>query len=494
MFNFIWSTVNSTIVPLFFLAMAIACFLAIIIRRRRTEWLVLALVIWFPLETLILKFFSPEVNAVLRFVPEIFLYGLALALYCKHVYLNRGPIIPQELRLPFLAFVSVAIISLVFNWYDITIWILGLRQTVRFVAIFLVIIFAGYSLSVRHQLSLVILGTAIIQAVLGIIQFGVGGKLDRFLFPSQSINVGNLAVLSANDFFWTPGTRIFATMGRYDQLGTILVIGLLVILPIALYRKNSIPVWSGFAALVFALFLTKSRANWLGATAGITALSYYLFQDKRVLKVMGFGATLVSLYVVVFIFSHQNALSITERPNQSVAERLVEAGSFNAWRQSYEGYGRIFFIINTPWVVVADSPLFGVGPGNYGGGVAAALGNTREYDRLHIPFGIQNTYGQIDNSWFSLWGELGTIGLVIVMWIMTVIAKTAQKYYYELPHRLDKNIAATVFGLTIALAVVGFFGPYFEFRTLSLYYWLLVGLLYTAGYQHNLGLNFIYKK
>lgn len=474
--------------------MAIASFLAIIIRRRRTEYLVLVLLIWFPLETVLLKFFSPETNALVRYVPEVFLYGLAMALLVKHWYLNRGSVIPRELQKPFLFFVAVAVGSLLVNLYDPTVWALGVRQVARFVSIFLVVLLAGYSVAVRQRLVMATLLAALVEAVLGIMQFAAGGALDRFLFPNQTIAVGNLAVLSANDFFWTPGTRVFATMGRYDQLGTILVVGLLILLPMVLSIKKLNWLWAGFGTLAVALFLTKSRANWLGAVAGITALSYYIFQDKRVVKVMGFGTLLVALYLVVFIFTHQNALSVTERPNQSVAERLVEAGSLAAWRQSYEGYGRIFFIINTPAVVVADSPVFGVGPGNYGGGVAAALGNTSEYDRLHLPFGVQNVYGQIDNSWFSLWGEFGTLGLLSVIWILVTIAQSAKKFHRELPNKIDQQLAASVFGLTIALAVLGFFGPYFEFRTLLLYFWLLVGLMYTAKYQHNLGVNFIYKK
>jgi len=47
-------------------------------------------------------------------------------------------------------------------------------------------------------------------------------------------------------------------------------------------------------------------------------------------------------------------------------------------------FGRIYWWINTPLVVVRSSPFFGVGPGQFGGGAAAALHNTTAYRQARL--------------------------------------------------------------------------------------------------------------
>ncbi|HAO52761.1 TPA: hypothetical protein DCQ85_04855, partial [Candidatus Magasanikbacteria bacterium] len=47
----------------------------------------------------------------------------------------------------------------------------------------------------------------------------------------------------------------------------------------------------------------------------------------------------------------------------------------------------------------------------------------------------------------------------------------------------EKNMAEGLIGLTVGIMAVGFFGPYFEFRTLMFYYWVIVGII-VVMYEH----------
>jgi O-antigen ligase len=221
-----------------------------------------------------------------------------------------------------------------------------------------------------------------------------------------------------------------------------------------------------------------SRASWLGFTFGIITIGWFLYKDKKVLYIFGILAVLLAGYLVGFAWARGNLSAITEQPRQTLAERIFESVSLKAWQESYEGYGRIFFIINTPRIVVWSSPFWGVGPGNYGGGAAAALLNAAAYDRLRLPFGIQNIYGQIDNSWFSVWGEYGTLGFIFWAGIFFMIIKTAKNIYKSSSDGFSKMWAGGVVGATIGIMIVAFFGPYFEFRSLMFYYWTGVGILF----------------
>ena len=170
---------------------------------------------------------------------------------------------------------------------------------------------------------------------------------------------------------------------------------------------------------------------------------------------------------------------------------MFEAVSIDAWRDSYEGYGRIFFIINTPRMVVSQYPLFGVGPGQYGGGVAAALLHTDMYDRVHLPFGIQNTVGQIDNNWMSIWGETGTVGLIFWLGFFIAIIKMSLQVSRKSHHQFSRTTAEGLVGLTVGIMLIGFFGPYFEFRTLMFYYFSIVGVVALSWYGIKNRSNFL---
>ena len=128
-------------------------------------------------------------------------------------------------------------------------------------------------------------------------------------------------------------------------------------------------------------------------------------------------------------------------------------------------------------MVVSQHPFFGVGPGQYGGGVASALLHTDVYDRLHLPFGIQNIYGQIDNNWLSIWGEVGTLGLIMWIGFFVTIIKMSCHVRKNSDNSFEKLIAEGLVGLTVCMMAIGFFGPYYEFRSLMFYYWTIVGIV-----------------
>jgi O-antigen ligase len=322
------------------------------------------------------------------------------------------------------------------------------------------------------------LGVLLIEIILALIQYLSGGSLDQYLFSTQVVNVGGGALLGGLEQTWQQGSRVFATLGRYDILGSFLALGILMAFP-WLYNLKKNKFWPifWFVLGIVVLFLTASRASWLAAIVGLIVVGIFILKDKRVTKVLLIGAAFVGIYLLSFALVKQNLSGITEKPNQTAAERVFEAVSLRAWRESYYGYGRIFFIINTPLVVVPSAPVFGVGPGNYGGGVAAALLNDKVYSRLQLPFGIQNLYGQIDNSWFSLWGEYGTLGLLLWIGLLGVIIKQSFRIWQNAVDNYEKNLALGLIGSTVGIMVMGFFGPYFEFRTLMFYYWTLVGVV-----------------
>ena len=193
------------------------------------------------------------------------------------------------------------------------------------------------------------------------------------------------------------------------------------------------------------------------------------------------------LYSGFYFFTTKSEISyFTESSVNNLIGRFWQSFSSDELRISYEGAGRIYFWTNTPLKVVKNYPLLGVGLGQYGGGVAAVLNNTRVYDELGMPFGVQNMYGQIDNNWLSIWGETGTIGLLLMLSIMVIIFLYSQKIYKLSKSSLTKGLALGLLGATMAYAIQNFFGPYFEVRTIALYFWLFMGIVFSLGIQEGI--------
>ncbi len=443
---------------------------------RRSEYILYFLLAWFPIETVVLKYAPVEYYSILKYLPEVLLYGVFFGSCILYLFQKGKLLAKSPFNRWFIAILVVGIISLVLNQYSPSIWVLGMRQTLRFVLVFFLVLNMRYDTAVVKRCLQIGLAVLLFEAGLGVLQYVTRGALDPFLFASDTVSVGGRALLGGEEQFWQAGTRVFGTLGRYDRLGSILALGIVLFTPYFLkYRKSQIWVWASLVLLGLGLLLTRSRASWIAAFVGVVIIGVWILKDawvKRWALVLIAG---VLLYTGVSAALGQGT-QVVDQASQTLSERILEAVSMRSWRESYEGYGRIFFIINTPIHVAHYAPLFGVGPGNFGGGVASALVNTAAYEKLKLPFGIQNQFGQIDNSWFSILGEMGFVGLLVWFGLFVSLAKYAF-FVYKKGSELSL-LALGVCGATVGVMIMGFFGPYFEFRSLMFYFWLAVGLIF----------------
>jgi hypothetical protein len=197
-------------------------------------------------------------------------------------------------------------------------------------------------------------------------------------------------------------------------------------------------------------------------------------KDKKIAIALLIIVSFIGLY---YTYSRIPIKKLEDAPRMTIMERFFEMFSPKSLRGSYTGQGRLYFIIQTPKKVVKNYPLFGVGPGRYGGGVASALKNKEVYDQLGLPFGIQGKGGQIDNNWMSLWGETGTLGLACFIWMIVSLFLAARQVYRESKDSFFSGLGLGYMGCVIAVIIQAFLGTYFEVRTLALYFWLFGGII-----------------
>jgi hypothetical protein len=370
---------------------------------------------------------------------------------------------------------------LVINSVDLTFGLLGLRQIIRFMLLFFAVVQLDFGPKFIKRLTAMLLAVMVFQAGLGVFQAVMGGSVDEFLIPSERKFYESIQLTSGTDQFWSPGTRVFATMGRYDQLGTFLCFFMLIAVGLYYVRRGtnepeSKKLWFMAACSGPALILTMSRASWFGFLLGLFLIGALVMKDWRVKFVYGAAILAAILYLS---WSGLVVRYLIDTPEQTTVERLFEAFSYERWRGEYYGLGRLYWMVQTPLKVVPYSPVLGVGPGQYGAGAAAALGNTRIYDKLGLPFGVYGSEGYIDNNWFAIWGETGTLGLFFYGWMVWALALIGWRTYRSAKSAFLRGLSLGYVGAVLAVTFQAFLATYLEVRTLALYLWLFGALIYS---------------
>jgi O-antigen ligase len=331
------------------------------------------------------------------------------------------------------------------------------------------------------KLTWILFGIVVFQSVLGISQSFIGEPLDQWLLPSEEHSLGSLVLTQGVEQFWDPGSRVFATLGRYDRLGNFLYLFLLLaagfLFTAKMREKHPWMVWL-FVVGVPALVLTYSRSSWFAFLLGFLLIGLVIKKDRRVLA--GLGAFVVFLGMVLGGSGIQVSV-LAEAPGQTLTERFYESFSYARWRGEYFGLGRVFWFIHTPLSVVAASPILGFGPGQFGGGAVAALHNTSVYEELGLPFGVFGTEGFIDNNWFSLWGEVGTLGMTFYLWMYGGLFFYALKVARESKDPFTQAMALGLAAMLLGVAFNAFTSTILEIRTSAFYLWLYAGFLYVCA-------------
>ena len=468
--------------PAFVLAGVIGGIL-LVVTLMRPHWTLGLLAVYLPFESIFLKFTPDEVYLMARYGSELLIY-LVAAVVVVRLLSGKLRFKSTPFDLPMLLFVLAMIGSAVLNLVHPTIALLGARQILRFMIVLFLTVQLVPSKTFVRKLTIVMFGVVLFQSLLGLLQSVTGGTLDAFLLPSEERTYGTLTLTAGVNQFWDPGSRVFATLGRYDRLGNFLYFFLLIGSGI-LFTKQALKkypwlVWV-FLAAIPTLALTFSRASWFAFLLGFLFIGLIIRKNKYVLAGVVSIVLILSTYLVG---SGLNVSLITDSPGQTWSERFYESFSLARWRGEYYGLGRTFWLVHTPKDVVSSAPILGVGPGQFGGGAAAALHNTTVYEDLGLPYGVFGTEGFIDNNWFSLWGEVGTLGMIFYGWLYLALFAYAVRTARQ---SSDPYVQALALGYAACLIGVGFnafTSTVLEIRTLSYYVWLYGGFVFVLGEHH----------
>lgn len=492
---------------------------------------VVGLIIWIALESVLIQFIPQDSFFYIRFFPEVVIYSMVgRVLFERFIepllsnrvtqtvsvthlgigMFQRYDRLRSQLLMLMAAFFFVGVISMIFNGVDALIGILGIRQVMRFALIGIVLLYMDIPRSFFDRAWKWIVALFAVELGVGVLQYAAGGALDAYLIPSTVIEYGGRFSYGGVDQFWQLGTRLFATLGRYDRYGawvgmlTTIVAGVALSqlftlrrqLPVELQRTRLYTML--FAMGAVCTFLSSSRAALIALVISLVWLMGIVWKRRAVLFMSAFG--LLSVIIGAFLYAQAIGLDITavvDSPDATVFERLVEPLSEQSLRGNYDHFGRTFWLIEVPRLVVASSPIYGVGPGMFGSGTVAQFVNKEAYNRLGLPYGASGDIGVIDNSWFSLWGEFGTVGLLLMIALLWTLyrllglipLRADHGHAAHTPEQLRHNeyvlLASGAQAAVVYLTVVAFFANHFEFRTTMIVLWAVTLFLLRAKIQES---------
>lgn len=448
----------------------------VVLAFRRPLSILGLLALYLPFEPFLLTLVPNDLYIFVRYLSEGLIY-LLCAVVLWRLLIGQQKLKSSPIDLPFALFLTVLLAAALINAVPPSAAILGARQILRFLLVFFLVLNLRPSATYIKQLTIGLFSVLAFEAVLGYLQVLSGGALDAILLPAASKTLGDITLTSGVVQYWDPGSRAFATFGRYDLFGNFLAFFLPIIVAYFYEMKLRPPrplYWLipflGLPVLIF----TYSRASWFAFLIAFLVISVGLFRDRRVVLAFAAFAIVALGYIGL---TGLNVRFITEVPGQTLVERFYESFSITRWRGEYYGLGRVFWMVQVPNVVVPSAPLFGVGPGQFGGGAAAALGQTRVYDRLGLPFGVFGTDGYIDNNWFALWAETGTLGLLAYLWMYIILFRSGLRLGREgqspWVRALGKGYAAALCGAVL----IAFLSTALEIRTFGFYLWLYGGFV-----------------
>ena len=453
---------------------------------RNIHIVVLLLAVYTPFEEFFLKWVPGSLAAALRFAPEALILLLLAAIMLRNIghgtWWKRTAVdLPAALFLAFSALSALA--------YDVpaAVSILGIREFARYILLYYLVVNAGLTYRTMKIMTGALLAAAALQAGIGLLQVILGSRFSLLLMP-QDVVVGGVLVREGFTQILSGGTRIFGTLGRYSRFG--LYLGIFMLLGSGLYlglrRKLTGAQTAGFAIFAAvvapAMVFSFSRTSWLAMyVGGIVLLLLVRWKKMLVLALLVPAVVTLLLLSSVVIEDWQ----VGQAEEASFAERFASTFS-PEYMDVLLSRGRLFILFRVSPIVLREFTWLGMGPGTMGsvatGGGTNSPGLLPDYS--HEDWLDVSQVGRAaslrflhDVGWASILAQVGVLGLVAYVWIICELVRTALRLFVRSTDPFMRGLSAGYVALVVAVALSNFAVFSLSLRAVSMYVWLLGGML-----------------
>ncbi len=433
------------------------------------EHLVVFLLVYTPLEELVLKLLPDALYAPVRYMWEGLLFALVATLIIQRLILSESwkRSIYDYLMLLFL---GAWVLSTIVNGKTVPDALLHIKNLIRYICVFYLIYHSQSNKTFLRRVTRVILVMAAVQACVCGLQVFAGDFVGDFFRPEEVVVDGKL-IRGEDIQEGTYHTKFTGTFARSNDLGHYLAFALCLLVARSLFLGQRLHHVVGLMLIVGALFFSSSRISWISAFVGVGLILFVLRHPKRWIYVLVPVVVLaIVLPGITMVGSH--ALYA----DMSIVHRFFHLFTPDFLELDHTA-GRLYAILQTAPAVLTTSPLFGLGPGSF---MPITETIDKEYafagaNQLGLqPFALRYTH---DVGYVALFVQGGLLGLVAFVLLFVMLYR---RVHGALHKEIDPEIRAFMvggLGFLVALAVQSLASFNVTYRNQSLVIWTVCGLL-----------------
>lgn len=475
---------------------------------KRPFYLLIALTIYLPLEDSILQAFSRH-TVVERVVPD----ALLLIAFCLRVplaRLRRERIFGTPLDVPIAIIVLVALASFLLNHVHVSVAAQGVYVLLRYALVFYLAASSRFTARDVRVLVQMLVAVAFLQCLVGAIQFALlrlgGYHLFNYEYVEGTIKWSNafgmyltLACVIAIACYsptWVRRPRLLLALLLASSVGVMilaasrqslasLVIGWIVVAILGWgyvsIRRFHLPLVATtcVAVIGFSALMAVASSSALSGTSQTASQA-----TSTATSAISTPATLSPTSQPTKVPQPKPTESTGSKDyNTFIGDKAKKGGLSSLLSTDFYKNSRLYEIANGGQAILQQSPLIGFGPGTFGG--EATYQDHAFYDRLNVGLLLSDPHHTFvaDVEWMTIFGQLGLIGLLGFLALFVQIARLAYRAFRGSRQEMTRRLALATMALIPVWFAVGFTGPNFELRPISIWIWLLPGILWSLMRQ-----------
>gem|GEM_PF-3568755 len=264
--------------------------------------------------------------------------------------------------------------------------------------------------------------------------------------------------------------RVTGPMNQPNDLGTLLVAVLPVVLTLIIACRKRIPLQAVisllFLFLVIALGLTDSRGAWAAFAVSMVALGFYLKRPKLTVLIILMLAVFFWIYGMYYLSTHNNIYNVPMTQGSVLSPSFTNPSGMPSGYKALKLFTHLSnraFYWETAVGVIKHNPWFGCGYNAY----VQAL---RDYHVGHEEYP--------HNSLLHITAELGIVGLLFYLWLFVALCLQGWRVLRAVSPERDMHVLGC--GLScgiLAWMVHSLLDTPWSSLQLGLLVWLLTGIL-----------------
>ncbi len=430
------------------------------------RYVVAGLLVYLPLEGVILTHLPGGAVAPLHYGPEFLLDAIVLFRLVprvREVWLRAAPLTGV-----LLLTVCVWVASAAWNGIAATTAAIGFRSEFRFALLLLVPLLSQNPRSDARFYGRLLASIAALEIAVFATELVGGDAVRSLLATNYGVSLGGVAVTG------TTAADAVGTFPHYNLFGTYLAF-VFAVVAAAGTEGLGVPrlLWrSLLAASAVSIVLCGSRESAIALVACGVVFGWRRF--ARPLPAAAFVAGLAAIAAVVVVGSERvtpaNAASAGSSPSAADISRfrtLLSPTIFSTNPYDPQGNFRLYLLTSNARLVHERSPLLGFGIGSATDPRMLQDGTSPLYrssaGRRAVEFGFN-----YDGNWSMLLLETGAAGVVAIAFLFVRAGRIALSTRHW--------VGAATTALLVQTAVLGFFSPILQLRAPTAVMWLALGL------------------